>query len=240
MKLLVIDTSTKPLTVAIAEDYKVLAEAHESNLRSHSVNLLPDIQKILAEVNLKQNQIDRVVIAQGPGSYTGIRIGVTTAKVLAWTLNKELVGVSSLEVLARNIHDFDGFIVPFFDARNGNVFAGVYEENKNDELKSVVDDQHVPMASLLEQVKDSDKKVRFIGQGMSVYRQEIIDTLGDRASFEEDNVPKGSSLVELGLNGQLVKNLDGFVPNYLRKTQAEMVWLKTHTPERNAKYVQDV
>ena len=124
MKVLAIDTSNHPMSVAVVEDDQLLATTTLNMVRNHSIYLMPTINNLFELVKWQPTDIDRVVVAQGPGSYTGIRIAATTAKTLAETLNVELVGVSSLAVVARNVlPESDRVIVPFFDARRGNVFA---------------------------------------------------------------------------------------------------------------------
>lgn len=100
MKILAIDTSNQPLSVAVLEDGNLLSQATCTKTKNHSVKLLPLIERLMEDARLKPCELDRIVVAKGPGSYTGLRIGVATAKTLAYTLDKELAGVSSLEVLA--------------------------------------------------------------------------------------------------------------------------------------------
>ena len=126
MKILAVDTSNHPMSVALVEDEQLLATTTLNMVRNHSIYLMPAISKLFELVQWQPTDIDRVVVAQGPGSYTGVRIAVTTAKVLADTEKIDLVGVSSLAVLARNVvPTSSAIIVPFFDARRGNVFAGL-------------------------------------------------------------------------------------------------------------------
>src|SRR5690606_31260140 len=91
--------------------------------KTHSLRLMPAIVQLMNDLNMKPNDLDKIVVANGPGSYTGVRIGVTTAKTLAWSLNIPVVGVSSLEVLAYQGRFFNGFVSPFFDARRQTVFT---------------------------------------------------------------------------------------------------------------------
>ena len=126
MFVLAIDTSNTTLSVALVENNEILIEVIEATKNDHSKRLMPTIEALFKKVNRTPKELDLIAVAEGPGSYTGVRIGVTVAKTLAWTLNKPLVGVSSLEILARNIKE-DAYIIPLFDARRQTVFAGVYE-----------------------------------------------------------------------------------------------------------------
>src|SRR5690554_6176022 len=102
MKILAFDTSNQPMSVAVVEDNKVLAEITVNIKRNHSIQLMPAIDEMLEQAKLTIDDIDRVAVAEGPGSYTGLRIAVTIAKSLAWTKEIELVGVSSLKLVAAN------------------------------------------------------------------------------------------------------------------------------------------
>ncbi|UQS83921.1 tRNA (adenosine(37)-N6)-threonylcarbamoyltransferase complex dimerization subunit type 1 TsaB [Bombilactobacillus thymidiniphilus] len=241
MNILAIDTSAAPLTIATAVDQKIIAQALDVGMKSHSVKLMPAIDTVVKQTGFKQSDIDRIIVAQGPGSFTGIRLAVTTAKMLAWTLDAQLVGVSSLAVLARNVRDFSGCIVPFFDARNGNVFAGVYQEDAAGDLQNVLQDSHIALLDLLAELQKLHQPLCFIGQGMDVYRNQILATYPD-AKIVEDNIPTGQSLVDIGFKSPIVEDIDQFVPEYLRQTQAEMLWAQKQSTEvlKNNNYIQDV
>src|SRR5690606_17037777 len=122
-----IDTANTPLSVAIVKDGTILAEVNSSMAVNHSLRAMPVIEELFETVKLQPKDIDAIAVSEGPGSYTGVRIGVTIAKTLAWTLKKPLFGVSSLKVLAANALYCDGVICPIVDARRNNVYAGVYE-----------------------------------------------------------------------------------------------------------------
>ena len=124
---LAIDTSNQTLSVAICNDQQLIGQYTGTTNKNHSLALMPAIDFIMKENQITPQGIERIVVAQGPGSYTGLRIGVTTAKTLAWTLGVELVGISSLASLAANSLDYQGLIVPLFDARRNNVYTGIYQ-----------------------------------------------------------------------------------------------------------------
>src|SRR5574342_1124584 len=126
MTILAIDTSNYALGVALLEENQVLGEYMTNLKKNHSVRIMPAIQTLMQDCDRVPADLTKVVVAKGPGSYTGVRIGVTIAKTLAWTLKKDLVGISSLEVLAQSGKYFDGFTVPLFDARRTQVFTGLY------------------------------------------------------------------------------------------------------------------
>ncbi|UQS82432.1 tRNA (adenosine(37)-N6)-threonylcarbamoyltransferase complex dimerization subunit type 1 TsaB [Bombilactobacillus folatiphilus] len=240
MKLLTIDTSSGPLVVASVQDHQVLAQVSETQLKSHSIQLLPAIDQVVQQAGWQPQDLERIVVAQGPGSFTGLRIGVTTAKVLAWTLEKELVGVSSLAVLAGNVPNFAGLIVPVIDARNQNVFAGVYQVVRG-ELQAVVADCHTSLAQLLLQLQAMALPVQFVGdlpaEDLALIKAQLPD-----AKFYANNQPQGHVLAHLGQKQTPVVNLDTFIPKYLRQTQAEVVWAHKNPTldSQNQHYVEDV
>lgn len=240
MKILAFDTSNKPLSVAVVEDGKVLAHMESTEKKTHSVTLLPDIQSSLANANLSINDIDRIAVADGPGSYTGVRIAVTVAKTLAFTLNKPLVGISSLQLLAANGGD-DKLCVPLMDARNDNAYSGVYL-NKQGEVVNIVEDQHITMTKLLALLQKYDEdKLEFINA-----TQRLADLIREKypdaeIMSEEDSLPDATKLAKLAEIAEPVKDINSFVPTYLRLTQAEHDWYeKGHKDDGNISYVEEV
>lgn len=241
MKILAIDTSNHPMTVALVEDEKLLATTTLNMVRNHSIYLLPVIDDLCQKVDWQPKDLERVVVAKGPGSYTGIRIAVTSAKVLADTLGIELVGVSSLKVIAANVMPSQtALIVPFFDARRGNVFAGVYQWQKG-QLKTVLADQHFTMADLLAKLNELDQKTLLLG--------DVTPKLADYLTDLADNLvlmppacslPSAYQLALLGQNETPITNLADFVPAYLRITEAEATWQKQNPTAKAQEYVREV
>ncbi|MBQ2947296.1 MAG: tRNA (adenosine(37)-N6)-threonylcarbamoyltransferase complex dimerization subunit type 1 TsaB [Bacilli bacterium] len=127
---LLIDTSTSNLTVSIIHNQEVIYTYQETILTDMSSKLLPIIDKGLKENNLKLGNIDKIFVVNGPGSFTGIRVGVTVAKTIAWALKKDIIPLSSLELIATT-NTSKKYIVPMIDARRNNVFVGIYDNNLN-------------------------------------------------------------------------------------------------------------
>lgn len=227
MKILAIDTSNQPLVVSLAEDDKLL-DQYETNVpRNHSVDLLPAIQRVLATAGWSFQDLDRIAVAQGPGSFTGLRIGITVGKVLADMLKIDLVGVSSLAVLAEQVPGV-GIVVPLFDARNDNVFAGVYQAGQN-----LYPDGHYPLKQVLTFLVEQEGPVTFIGDGQH-FTEQIKAALPKQVLMilaEGDSLPDGKGIITLAQQAQPVANVADFNPNYLRKTQAELNWLNEHPGE---------
>ena len=241
MKILAFDTSNKPLSVAVVVDGKVLAHIESTEKKTHSVSLLPDIQNGLQEAGLTMADIDLIAVAKGPGSYTGVRIAVTVAKTLADTLNKKLVGVSSLKLLAAN-GDKKHLLVPLMDARNDNAFAGVYVTNRDGRLLTVIADHHTSMANLFETLKQYEpNELEFINATPRL--KELIQKQFPEATIvmSEDSLPDAGKLAKIAETTRAVKDIDNFIPTYLRLTQAEHDWYaKGNKEDKNVSYVEEV
>ncbi|MGX6978204.1 tRNA (adenosine(37)-N6)-threonylcarbamoyltransferase complex dimerization subunit type 1 TsaB [Vagococcus elongatus] len=234
MKILALDTSNQTMSIALLEDEKMLASYTTSVHRNHSVTLMPAIEYLMVKNNVKPKELDRIVVAKGPGSYTGLRIGVTTAKTLAWTLGIELTAVSSLAHLASSVSEKETMIVPVFDARRGNVYTGVYrwEENK---LCSVVEDQHTHFGRWLEQLAQlfDGEAIVFVGELSASLKEQIYSQPTEKYTIDENFLLNSVNLGRLGLEELPVAHLESFVPTYLKLAEAEEKWLSTNPKQRN-------
>ncbi len=229
------------MSVALVEDEQLLATTTLNMVRNHSIYLMPAISKLFELVKWQPTDLDRVVVAQGPGSYTGVRIAVTTAKVLADTEKIDLVGVSSLAVLARNVvPTAKAVIVPFFDARRGNVFAGAYQW-EDGTLVNKIADQHLGIDTLLDQLAKLDRPVVLVGQMTDKIRAKF-DQLPANVTLlpRTYSIPSTYQLAIAGEKESPVEDIDPFVPHYLRITEAEANWQKLHPGETRKNYVREV
>ena len=224
MKVLAFDTSSKALSLAILEDKQVLAETTINIKKNHSITLMPAIDFLMASLDWTPKDLDRIVVAEGPGSYTGLRIAVATAKTLAHTLNIELVGMSSL--LALVPYQQEGLFVPLMDARRNNVYAGFYEN-----ATPVMPEAHLSFAEVLEQVKDAEQ-VTFVGE-VGPFVEQIQEQL-PQASYQE--TLSNAANLALWAWDKKEDSLHDFVPNYLKRVEAEENWLKNHT-ESGGSYI---
>lgn len=217
MKVLAFDTSSKALSLAILEDKQVLAETTINIKKNHSITLMPTIDFLMASLDWTPKDLDRIVVAEGPGSYTGLRIAVATAKTLAHTLNIELVGMSSL--LALVPYQQEGLFVPLMDARRNNVYAGFYEN-----AKPVMPEAHLSFERVIELIKGASQ-VTFVGE-VGSFIEQIQEHL-PRTNFKE-TLPNAANLALLAWDKE-ADSLHDFVPNYLKRVEAEENWLKNHT-----------
>ena len=148
MRLLLIDTTTSNIIVSIVENDKVIYEYRDKILSDMSAKILPIIKDGLDSLNWQLEDIDKIFIVNGPGSFTGIRVGVTVAKTIAWALKKDIIPLSSLELMATTLTN-KKYIVPMIDARRGNVFSGIYDN----ELNCIKSDS---LVNIKEFIKDFD------------------------------------------------------------------------------------
>ena len=218
MKVLAFDTSSKALSLAILEDKQVLAETTINIKKNHSITLMPAIDFLMGSLDWTPKDLDRIVVAQGPGSYTGLRIAVATAKTLAHTLKIELVGVSSL--LALVPEQVEGLVIPVMDARRNNVYAGFYQSGQ-----AVRPEAHLPLAEVLEIADAANQPVTFVGETTAFVEQ--IEAALPQATLQP-TLPNAAAVGRLGLDLPS-QSIHDFVPNYLKRVEAEENWLKNHT-----------
>ena len=226
MKLLAFDTSNQALSLSILEDEHLLAQTTLNIKKNHSITLMPAIDFLMNSLDMKPTDLDRIVVAQGPGSYTGLRIAVATAKTLAHTLKIELVGVSSL--LALVPEQVEGLVIPIMDARRNNVYAGFYKSGQ-----AVRPEAHLPLAEVMEIAGAADQPVTFVGE-TATFAEQIKDAL-PQATIQP-TLPDAATIGRLGLDLP-AQSIHDFVPNYLKRVEAEENWLKTHQ-ESSDSYIQ--
>lgn len=229
MKILAMDTSSLALAVALLEDDNLVAEVTLNIKKNHSISLMPTIDFLVESIGWKPADLDRIVVAKGPGSYTGLRVAVATAKTLAYALKIELVGVSSLYALVSEC-PADGLIVPLMDARRNNVYAGFYEKGL-----PVQADAHLPFGDVLKRA-ESAEKVTFVGE-VANFRSQIEAYLPHAQIME--TLPSALGIGRLGRDLPAV-NVDAFVPEYLKRVEAEENWLKANEADNEDDYIKRV
>lgn len=227
MNILAIDTSNQSMGVAILKNKQIIGEVVTNIKQGHSVRLMPAINKLMKSIRMEPEQLDKIIVAKGPGSYTGVRIGVTTAKSLAWALNIPLIGVSSIEVLAYQGRFFNSIICPFFDARRGMIFTSLYKWEKNG-LVSLHNESNVLMDNVLDDLLKNEQEVLFLSPHISLYKEQIVKKLDDFAIIPEGpfHLANPGHLALIGLDKESV-NPHILTPNYLRLAEAEANWLQS-------------
>lgn len=221
MKILSIDTSSNICSVAILENTTLIKKIELDSGLTHSENLMPMIKQILEETNLHLSDINLFVCDKGPGSFTGIRIGVATVKAFSDSLNIPTIGISSLEALAYNVQN-DGLICSLIDAKNSNVYYSLYKlENNNYTLLEDFSADHID--TVIELLKKYDGQITFVGDGAICNKEKILSSFATNSIFAQDDKNKLDSytLGLAGFNSYLNKKQEPCLPLYLRKPQAE-------------------
>lgn len=223
MIVLSTDSSSKVATVALLKDNTLLGEYVLNDKREHSVLLMPMIENLLKECNLTIDDIDGYVVSKGPGSFTGLRIGMATIKGLSFGNNKPYVSISSLDALAYSLISFNGIICPIMDALRENVYVGLYKNNEG-ELQNILEPTPMDLDDLLALLKEKNEKVIFTGDGLAKHKEYIKANFKD-AHFAPNHLSiiRASSLGELGINllNKGVQDDPNSAPIYLKKPQAE-------------------
>lgn len=241
MKTLAIDTSNQTLAVAVVDGQEVLGQSQTMAIKNHSTALMPAIDGLMQAVGMAPKELEQIVVAKGPGSYTGLRIGVATAKTLAQTLNIPLIGVSSLKAVAANCVGVSQVVVPLFDARRQNVYAGAYQWH-NGTLETRIKDQHISLSELLAQLKAVDgQEVLFVGADTVKFKDMIEAELPTARINQVSlwNYPNGVVLAAIAKEEAPVASIHDFVPDYLKLVEAEEKWLASHEPGVDA-YVEKI
>lgn len=224
MLVLSIDSATESASCAVISDSKMLGEISVNYKKQHSVVLMPMVDNLLKSLQLDIKDIDGFVVSKGPGSFTGLRIGMSMVKGLSQGTKKPFVSVSSLDALAYNMAYTSGIVCPMLDALRDNVYTALYAFD-NDKLVSVGEYQTLHIDELVEILRQYDKPVTFIGDALDKFKIKLATELPN-AKFAPKhlNLVRASSLGELGihlLSQGIQDDLFTSAPIYLRKPQAE-------------------
>lgn len=235
MKILAIDTSTQALGVALLEDEQIIVESITNLKINHSIRLMPTVEQVLDTADWRPEEIELVVVAKGPGSYTGLRVGVTTAKTYAWTLDIPLVAVSTLAIMAYPLRYYSGAIAPIIDARRGEVYTGLFSTSLVDKVKQIQElapERIMPLKEWLVEIKKTlvqaelaESRVVFVGVDIIKHEEILAEWSGivDLAAADY-SLPRPGVLGLMGyreyLMGELA-NIHTLTPTYLQLAYAE-------------------
>jgi tRNA threonylcarbamoyladenosine biosynthesis protein TsaB len=218
-----IDTATKVCSVAICRDEEILA-AYEINMgMTHSEGLVPQLEQIFARTRIDKNEIDLVAVSIGPGSFTGLRIGLATAEAIAYSLKIPLVGVNTLEALAYNLPVEGMLLAPILDAQKGNYYLAVYEwkQGKIAEVAAVRVVHGSELGGILSQY---NRKVVLLGECTKIASMLPSEIM---CAPRTVSMPKATSVAVLGVKQHLGKEdrqYFGLEPFYIRRSEAEELW----------------
>lgn len=225
MKILGIDSSGIVATAAIADEKNIIAEFTVNNKQTHSQTLLPMIDMVVKMSGVKLEEVDAIAVAAGPGSFTGLRIGSSTAKGLGLALKKPIVPIPTLDGLAYRLAATDGIICPIMDARRNQVYTAIYRM-EDGELRRLSEQKAVDIHEIMEELEEYGEKVTFLGDGVDVHRQTIEAEFKGKCDFAPEHMAKQSAgaVAALGIVyfGQgRTETAAEHKPIYLRKSQAE-------------------
>ena len=226
MKILAVDSSSITASVAVLDGDKIISEFFMNAGLTHSQTLAPMIDAVLKNSNIEPKEIDLYVVTNGPGSFTGLRIGAATIKAMAFANNKPCVGVSSLEALACNSCSENSLVCACMDARCDQVYTALFE-SKNGDISRIMEDSAELIPNLTEKFKKMDKIVEFVGDGaLSCYNRIMEVEPSDKYSLlpEHSRYVKAHNVAHLALkrykSGEFY-TAEELALNYLRVPQAE-------------------
>ena len=225
MKILGVDSSGMVASVALVDEDILVAEYSVNYKKTHSQTLLPMLDEIVQMTEFDLNELDGIAVASGPGSFTGLRIGSATVKGLGYALDKPVLSVPTCYALAYNLWGTDNIVCPIMDARRNQVYTGIFKF-EDTKLQVLMDQEAMDINDLLAKLKEYDKNVIFLGDGVPVYK-EVIEQCNDISfSFAPAhlNRQRAAAVAALGMvyakEGNFI-DADEFKPIYLRKSQAE-------------------
>lgn len=214
MLILSISTSSKICSVALLEDDKPIKELNIENQKTHSENLVPLIDELFKSTNRKVSMLDLIACDNGPGSFTGIRIGISTAKAIAEVHQIPIVSCSSLEGLSYNLNSITTTtLCSLIDARNNQVYCGIFDNNHNLLMEYMADDINIIIKKLSE-----FEDISFVGDGAVLHNNLLSGQFANDNNIHAKNI--GICAFNKFKKG-IYQTADSIVPMYLRKSQAE-------------------
>ena len=240
MKILAFETSAKAGSVAILDNGTLLAENYCNTGLTHSQTLMVMAQDALKSCGLTPAEVEAVAVAAGPGSFTGVRIGVAAAKGFAWGGELPCCGVSTLEAMAIGLGVYDGFVLPVMDARRSQVYNAIFRAEGGN-LTRITEDRAIALADLQEEIKNFEKPIFLVGDGSALCYNTLKDTVPQLVLPPEHKMHQRAAGVALAAQRMLQNGepCDGatLTPNYLRLSQAERERLAKLEKERRSYYV---
>lgn len=232
MYILGIETSTKTGSVAVISEDAVIAQYSLNIEVTHSERLMSTVDRVLTDTGMTLSQIDGYAVAIGPGSFTGLRIGLATVQGLALATNKPIAAVPTLKALAWSLPYSAYPVCPLLDARKKEVYAALYACDATG-LRQVLPERVISLTRLAEEIQE---RTVFTGEGAHLFRDEIRSVFGERALFAPhlSLLPSAAAVAEIGLD-MIKKNeqadLDSLAPIYIRRPEAEVAWEKRQTSQ---------
>ena len=226
-----IETSSLVSSVALMDEHNLIGELTIQAGLTHSEQLVPHIDMLLRASQVERNELKGIVVSIGPGSFTGLRIGMGTAKAMAYALQIPLYGVMTMDSLARNVSYTDHTICTVIDAQKKHVYAGIYQYEDH-ELVCKEEPFVIPASDLLDRFRANDDKVLFLGDGIKRIEKLLEEKDTNLTILDiSQRIPKASSLLLAGrklIDTNEVSDSMDMVPYYIRRSEAEVLWEERH------------
>lgn len=226
--LLAIDTSSLVLSCALAEEDRLVAEWTVQKRLTHSEQLLPHMDEMIKEAGVTKKDITTVAVSIGPGSFTGLRIGLATAKMISYIWKVPLIGVDTLEALSWNMAGAEAFILPLLDAQRGNVYAALY--GAFDELWLEKKETAAPVDDVIAAALAHGGPIIAVGECADKYKDKLL-AAGIKLAPAHSRMARAGSVAMAGLKKLKEGRVDSplaLLPNYIRRSEAEVLWEKQH------------
>ena len=224
MLILAFETSAKAASVALLEGDKLLSESYQNTGMTHSQTLMVMAEDMLKQCGKTAKDVDAVAVAEGPGSFTGVRIGVAAAKGFAWGREIPCYGVSTLEAMAQSLGIYDGYICPVMDARRSQVYNALFEADRG-EITRIREDRAISLDDLAEDVKKLEKPVFLVGDGSILCYNTLLERVPSLVLPPEHRMHQravgGGIIAARQIRAGISGDAAALTPNYLRLSQAE-------------------
>lgn len=226
MKILAVEAAANVCSVALCEDARLLGDIIVNNKKTHSQVLMPMLEELLLQCGVEFEEVDALAVSVGPGSFTGLRIGVSSVKGLAYAKNKPVYGVSTLEAMAYKLPGCGDLVVPIMDARRNQVYCAAYAWT-DEGLQEKIAPTAMGIDALCESLTALNKPCMFLGDGVPVHQAYIAETMGENARFAPVSAALQSAAavaacaLAKAAAGEKAETYATLQPIYLRKSQAE-------------------
>ena len=224
MKILAFETSAKAASVALMDKGKLLGESYQNTGLTHSQTLMVMAEDLLKTCNLTVKDVDAVAVAAGPGSFTGVRIGVAAAKGFAWGGELPCYGVSTLEAMALSLGVYQGYVIPAMDARRSQVYTAIFRADQGN-LTRLEEDMAISLEELKEKIKNFEEPVFLVGDGAVLCYNTLLEEVPGLILPPEHRMHQRAAGVALAAQAMADAGDPGngaeLTPNYLRLSQAE-------------------
>lgn len=239
MKIIGIESSSLVASVALVEEGRTLGQYTVDHRKTHSQTLLPMLDELLRMTETPMEEVDAVAVAAGPGSFTGLRIGVATAKGLCLAAGKPLIAVPTLEAMAWSVWDARDLVCPILDARRAQVYAALYAYDDARQMICLQEAQVVEISTVCDWIRAEGRPALFLGDGVPVQEERLRAELGEQAVLAPAHLARqqAAAVASLGLEyfrAGKIADADSFAPEYLRISQAERERARRLAAQENA------